>query len=223
VIAGSGGKGVSFDGLVSRAFNRPISRRAAALLAHTPVSPNQVTIVSTLIALAAGLLLWAGHNVWAGLCIHASSVVDGVDGDLARRTGRTSRFGGVLDAVLDRYADAAIIAGMAWWALHHEGYPGSALVGIAALTGAFSVSYSRARAEASAGIPLSPGFFGLASRDVRLFLAAIGCVVGQVYATLVLIAVLSNATVLWRLLYLRRELSAVHPADHDPDLTTTAN
>ena len=197
-------KPAALDGLVSRHFSRPLSRPAARLLAHTPVTPNQVTVVSTLIAVAAAWLLVAGHNVPAGVAVHISSVVDGVDGDLARATGRSSRFGAILDAVLDRYADAAIFGGMAWWASKHEGYPAPLLLGLVALTGAFAISYSRARAEASAGVKLDGGFLGVASRDVRLFAAAIGCVLGQVYWTLALIALVTHANVLWRLVYLRR-------------------
>lgn len=194
------------DGFVSRCLNRPISRPVARVLARTPVTPNQVTVVSTLIALLAGWLLVGGHNVWAGLAAHASSVVDGVDGDLARAAGRSSRFGAVFDAVLDRYADAAIFGAMTWWAYRHEGYPAALLVGLAALTGAFAVSYTRARAEASAGITLTDGWLGIATRDVRLLIAALGCVTDQLYAALLLIAVLTNLTVLARLLRLRRAL-----------------
>ena len=74
-----------------------------------------------------------------------------------------------------------------------------------ALAGALSVSYSRARIEAS--MPDAPAnldaVFGLASRDVRLLVAAVGTVAGQCYWTLVLLAALSGLTVAWRLFYLR--------------------
>ncbi|HLZ69810.1 MAG TPA: CDP-alcohol phosphatidyltransferase family protein [Dehalococcoidia bacterium] len=197
-------KPASLDGLVSRWLNRPLSRPTARLLAHTSVTPNQITLLSALIAGVAGLLLAAGHNVWGGIAIHISSVVDGVDGDLARLSGRSSRFGAVLDAVLDRYADAAIFGGMAWWAYRHEGFPAALLLGLVALTGAFAVSYSRARIEASAGLKTAGELLGLGSRDVRLLLAALGCVLGQVWPALALVAVLSHATVLWRLIRLAR-------------------
>ena len=80
-----------------------------------------------------------------------ASVVDGVDGDLARLKRATSAFGAFFDAVLDRYADAGIIAGMAVWAWRHESYPATGLVGLLALLGALMISYSAARAEASTG------------------------------------------------------------------------
>jgi phosphatidylglycerophosphate synthase len=93
---------------------------------------------------------------------------------------------------------------MAWWAFRHEQHPAPLLIGLLALTGAFAVSYSRARAEASTGEPLTAGVLGLASRDVRLLILAIGCLTGRIYGALLLIAVAANLTVALRLLYLRK-------------------
>lgn len=201
-------KPASLDGLVSRYLNRPLSRPVARLLQHTPVTPNAVTLASLLIAFGAGWLLYLGHNVWAALAIHVSSVVDGVDGDLARLTGKGSRFGAVFDAVLDRYADGAIIGGAAWWAFQHESYPAPALVGLIALVGAFAVSYSRARMEASAGFAPQGFLLGVGTRDVRLLLLTVGLLLGQAWWTLMVVAVVAHATVLSRIwaLYRRQEL-----------------
>ena len=66
-----------------------------------------------------------------------------------------------------------------------------------------SGEYSRARIEASLTRAPSDGLFGIASRDVRSLLAAIGLISGQAYWTLVVLAVLSGGTIGWRLLYLR--------------------
>ena len=201
-------KPASLDGLVSRYLNRPLSRPIARLLQHTPVTPNAVTLASLLIAFGAGWLLVLGHNVWAAIAAHVSSVVDGVDGDLARLTGKGSRFGAVFDAVLDRYADGAIIGGAAWWAYKHESYPATALVGLVALVGAFAVSYSRARIEASAGFAPAGFLLGLGTRDVRLLILTVGLLIGQAWWSLVVVAVAAHATVLWRLaaLYQRTDM-----------------
>jgi len=187
------------DGLVSRYLNRPLSRPLARLLVHTPATPNQVTLLSFVFALAAGWLLTLGHNVWGGLAVHVSSVIDGVDGDLARLTGRSSRFGAVFDAVLDRYADTALIGGATWWAYQHERWPAAVIVGLCALVGAYAVSYSRARIEASGGRTF---LLGLGTRDVRLFVLALGLIAGQAWWALLVIAVVANATVITRLIAL---------------------
>ena len=200
---------MSYDGLVSRHLNRRVSRPIAAALAATPATPNQLTIVATLVAFGAGLLVGFGQAIAGGILIQVSSIVDGVDGDLARRKGMATRFGAVFDAVLDRYADFAIYAGMTVYAVREQdkGETG-ALVGLLALTGALLVSYSRARIEASTRVALSDGLLAFASRDVRLLVAAIGMVAGQAFWTLVVLAAVSLVTVAWRLFALRRALES---------------
>lgn len=191
----------SLEGPVSRYLNRRLSEPLARLLAPTPVTPNQVSVISLLVALGALAAFALGQPIAAGLLIQTSSVVDGVDGDLARRQGRVSRFGAVFDAVLDRHADAAIVGGMTWWAWSHPELSGPQpfVVGLAALTGFLLVSYSRARLETEGYRGLLRGGALLASRDVRLLLAAVGSVIGQTYWTLVVLGTMSFLVVGWRL------------------------
>jgi phosphatidylglycerophosphate synthase len=193
----------SLDGPVSRYLNRRVSVPVAAALARTPATPNEVSVLALLVACAAALLLAAGRNVEAALLIQASSIVDGVDGDLARAKGMATRFGGLFDAVLDRYADAAIAAGMALWASRHEGWPAPAAVGFAAAVGFLLVSYSRARLETEGGRDVASGLLGVASRDVRLLALAVGAAIGQCWWALVMVGGLSYATVAWRLVRFR--------------------
>jgi phosphatidylglycerophosphate synthase len=194
---------VGYDGLVSRHLNRRFSRPAARALAPTPVTPNAVTVFTLLVAAAAAAATAAGWNIAGGIAIQAASVIDGVDGELARLKGLATRLGAVLDAVTDRYADALILGGMTIYAARFEDWPRPEVVGAAALGAALIVSYSRARIEASLALAPSDGLFGLASRDVRLLIAAAGTVAGQCYWTLAALAAASTLTVLWRLVYLR--------------------
>ncbi|GMV85725.1 MAG: hypothetical protein AMXMBFR80_15800 [Dehalococcoidia bacterium] len=154
----------------------------------------------------------AGWNIAGGIAIQAVSVIDGVDGELARLRDRATRFGGVFDAVTDRYADAIILAGMTVYAVRFEDHPRPEFVGALALGAALIVSYSRARIEADLPDIAASGnldsIFGLASRDVRLLAAAIGTVLGQCYWTLIILAAVSGLTIAWRLLYLRLTVGA---------------
>lgn len=195
---------MAYDGPVSRALNRRLSRPLARLSARAGLSPDQVTALSVAAALAVPLLFLADRPRLAGAAIQAASIADGVDGDLARLTGHSTRFGAVLDAVTDRYADAAILAGMTYWSARHERKPATVLIGLGALVGSLMVSYSRARAEAEAGVPLDSAIRGYASRDVRLLIAATGSSMRRVYVTLLALAMLTNASVVWRLARLRR-------------------
>jgi phosphatidylglycerophosphate synthase len=198
---------MTYDGLVSRYLNRPLSRPVARGLRPTPLTPNQVTTFTLLLAIATGAMIAAGWNIAGGIAIQAVSVIDGVDGEIARLKDRATRFGSVFDAVTDRYADAIILAGMTIYAVRFEDHPRPEFVGALALGAALIVSYSRARIEADLPDVAASGnldsVFGLASRDVRLLVAAIGTVLGQCYWTLVVLAVVSGLTIAWRLLYLR--------------------
>lgn len=194
---------MSYDGLVSRHFNRRLSRPAARALQATPATPNAVTLFTLFLAAATAAMLSMGWNIAGGIGIQAVSVVDGVDGELARLKNMSTKLGHVLDAVADRYADALILGGMTVYAARFEDLPRPEVVGMLALAGALSVSYSRARIEASLEIAPADGLFGFASRDARSLVAAVAAVLGQAYWGLVAIAVASAATVVWRLIYLR--------------------
>jgi phosphatidylglycerophosphate synthase len=194
------------DGLVSRYLNRKISRPITRLLAPTGITPNQVTFISFFIALLASAAFVLGSHVLGGLLAQFSSIVDGVDGEIARLKGLASPFGAFYDAVLDRYADAAIILGMILWAVRFESWPGTWPLGLLALLGSLMVSYSAARSEASTGVRFDRGLSSFSSRDVRLFIVMLGSLVGQVYWTLVLLAVLANVVVVHRIWFVARSL-----------------
>jgi phosphatidylglycerophosphate synthase len=145
-----------------------------------------------------------GNNIIAGLLVQLSSIVDGIDGSLARLKGMTSEFGGFLDSVVDRYADIFIVLGLTLWSLSHEPYASIWLAGMLAITGIICISYTRARISPHHRHLFDKGFKSLASRDIRLFLIMLGAVIGQAYFCLIVIAVLTNVVVFYRLIYMYR-------------------
>lgn len=192
-----------WDGLISQHINRKISCRTARLLAnYTKATPNQVTIASFLTGLTAGMV-FIFQPLIGGLLAQTSSILDGVDGDLAFLTRQTSVFGGFMDSVLDRYADAAIIIGMIYYASSKHGVALSTSVGFAALIGSLLVSYTRAKAKGDIGIVFKSGLTGYAAnRDVRLFIIMLGGIIDQVFATLFVLATLTNLVVIVRACHL---------------------
>jgi phosphatidylglycerophosphate synthase len=97
------------------AFDQRIARRAAAMLARTPASPNGVTAASIVVGLTAALLLARG-DAWihlGGALFMVAVWMDHVDGELARQTGRTSTFGHYFDhaAAMTNYVSGFVGAG----------------------------------------------------------------------------------------------------------------
>jgi len=195
-----------YDGYISKHINRKMSEPMARLLAKTKVTPNQMTWAAFGIALLSFVSFILGHNIIAGILVQLSSIVDGIDGSLARLKGMTSEFGGFLDSVLDRYADILIVLGLTLWSLAHETYSGIWLAGLLAITGTICISYTRARISPNHRHLFDKGFKSLASRDIRLFLIMLGAVIGQAYFCLIVIAVLTNVVVFYRLIYMYRYL-----------------
>lgn len=197
----------AYDGFVSRYLNRRISRPISNLLAHTPVTPNQVSFISLAIALASCVAFVYGQNIVGALLAQLSSITDGVDGDLARAKNMTSSFGGYMDSVLDRYADASIILGVSiWtWAQHENLYVFP--VAFLALSGSIIISYTRSQVRNVSPNIFDKGILSIASRDVRLFLIMVFCLLGQSFATLVIIACLTNIVVVLRVLRMNSVLN----------------
>lgn len=151
-------------GLYGR-FLTPLAR----LLLAVRVAPSAVTVVGTLGVVVAALMLLPRGAFVAGFAVIAVFLLgDGLDGTMARLSGRESRFGAFLDSTLDRLADAAVFAGLAVWGASHD----RAILWLAlgCLAFGFLVSYARARAEVE-GWDVSVGLF---ERTDRLVVTLLG-------------------------------------------------
>src|SRR3569623_119491 len=108
--------GKASDGLISRWLNRPTSRAISALLLrYTGAKPVHATLGTAALALAmfAALLFGGGAGLVAGgLLFHAASVFDGVDGEIARATWRSSRAGASFDSAVDVAANLLFVLGL---------------------------------------------------------------------------------------------------------------
>jgi len=195
-----------YDGYISKYVNRKASEPMARLLAKTKLTPNQMSWAAFGIALLSFVSFIFGQNIIGGLLVQLSSIVDGVDGSLARIKGIASTFGSFLDSVLDRYADILIVLGLTLWSLSRETYPGIWLAGFLAIAGTICISYTRARIGSNHRHLFDKGLKSLASRDIRLFLIMLGAVTGQAYFCLIVIAALTNLVVFYRLIYVYRYL-----------------
>jgi phosphatidylglycerophosphate synthase len=102
----------SADGIVDRFFNRPFGRYLSKILVRAPFSPNQVSIVSTLVGILSGWFFARGYFISGALLLQFSAIIDCVDGDLARVLYKESRLGKWLDLVGDQFVHIAVFAGI---------------------------------------------------------------------------------------------------------------
>jgi CDP-diacylglycerol--glycerol-3-phosphate 3-phosphatidyltransferase len=127
-----------------------------------------------------------------------------VDGEVARRTNRVTKFGAFFDSVIDRYSDVLLLLGLIAWYARINRLQYVWLTGLC-LIGSVLTSYTRARAESL--IPACK--VGFLERPERIVLLVIGALWDRMAAALWVMAILSNWTVSQRIWYTWRELSAM--------------
>jgi phosphatidylglycerophosphate synthase len=123
------------DGLVSRTLNRPVSIAVSSVVASTPMTPNQMSVLSFVIALAGAALMAMQWFVTGAFVMHVASVLDGCDGEIARLKYQSSKLGGWLDTVFDDVSNNvfALAAGVGVCLKHDGSAVGIALLAWAAL------------------------------------------------------------------------------------------
>lgn len=140
-------------------------------LARNNVSPNSITTVGTVLTIVAGIVYGTGHIMTAGWIMASTAFFDVLDGEVARRSGRSTVFGAFYDSTLDRVADGALLGGLTVFyatnAVHHNTY--MVVVCLICIVGTFIISYTRARAEAL-GIDAKVGMMQRPERIILLSL-----------------------------------------------------
>ena len=195
---------------------RRLATRSIGGLARTRVTPNALTAAGvTLCAVAAVLVYFEYRNeflfFWLGAVVFVvGSVLDILDGALARQSGKGTPFGAFLDSTLDRVSEVFVLGAIAL-VFARDGRTVSLAFAIAAIAGSLLVSYTRARAEA---IGLK-GDVGIGSRAERVVVITTGLVLapwGVLRWAIFVLAVTAWFTVAQRMLSVRRQL---REASHD--------
>jgi CDP-diacylglycerol---glycerol-3-phosphate 3-phosphatidyltransferase len=195
-------------------FTRLLTPTARALLA-LGISPDAVTLVGTLGVMVGALAFYPrGSFFWGTVVITAFVFSDTIDGIMARLRGRSSTWGASLDSTLDRFGDAAIFSGLVlYYAIHPRESWATAFVclALACLVLGQLVSYARARAE-GLGMTAAVGIAERADRLVAVLLTTglvgLGLPPVVLLVVLALLAVASLATVVQRILVVRRQAFA---------------
>ncbi|HEY1758566.1 MAG TPA: CDP-alcohol phosphatidyltransferase family protein [Bryobacteraceae bacterium] len=201
---------MTFTGAIGLACNKVILQIVRGL-ALSRIHPNVLTFLGLLINVGAAWLLAVGQFRWAGAVIIGAGLFDMVDGRVARETNRVTRFGGFFDSVLDRYSDLGLLVGLLVWygSINRSSY---VVLTAVAMMGSVMVSYTRARAENS--IPTCK--VGFMERPERVVLMIIGALFNKEAQVLWVIAVLSNLTVIHRMIFTWQEAKRLEEAQLRP-------
>lgn len=185
------------DGLVSRTLNRPVSQFCSRLLLTSPsVRPIHATLAAALVgvAMAVSLFLAGLPGLYAGAVLfQLASMIDGVDGEIARATFRSSKLGATLDTASDAATNFAFIGGVAFNLWQRGESPGAeaGFVGLACLVTGLTLLGARSMAS---GGPLS---FDALKHEARArrsrIVQALGTLVSRdVYALLLALMILAG-------------------------------
>jgi CDP-diacylglycerol---glycerol-3-phosphate 3-phosphatidyltransferase len=181
--------------------------RIVRWLALSRIHPNVLTFIGLLINIWAAWLFSQGSFRWAGVVVIGAGLFDMVDGRVARATSQVTRFGGFFDSVVDRYSDLALFMGLLVYYASINRFFYIVLTAIV-MTGCVLVSYARARAECT--IPKCK--VGFLERPERIVLIIIGALFDRMAAVLWVTAILSNLTVIHRMIYTYQEARRLEDA-----------
>src|SRR5262244_4183023 len=203
---------MTFTGGIGKFFGAIINR-IVRWLALSKIHPNALTFIGLVINIWAAWLFAQGKFRWAGVVVIGAGLFDMVDGRVARATSQVTKFGGFFDSVIDRYSDLALFMGLLVYYASINRFFYIVLTAIV-MTGSVMVSYTRARAENT--IPKCK--VGFLERPERVVLIIIGALFNRMPHVLWVIAVLSNVTVIHRMIYTWRETKQLEDAQRGKGL-----
>ena len=193
-------------GAVRSYFEEP----GARLFQAVGLTPNAITLLGFAVCVVSACLVASGWLLWGGVAFLVGSILDLMDGALARLTGRETPFGALLDSVFDRLGEAALFVGLGIYALragHSDEYRAFFITALLlALIFSQGVSYLRARGEGLGVFTRA----GLMTRTERVILLGIGLLLGWIpwllFGILVLMAAVSCFTLFQRMFTIRNML-----------------
>ncbi|NPA86527.1 MAG: CDP-alcohol phosphatidyltransferase family protein [Candidatus Diapherotrites archaeon] len=183
-----------------RKYSEPVMRRIARHFSYLP--PNFVTLLSILVAIGAAYMFAQQRWFAGGILALVASFLDALDGAIARLTGKTSKWGSYLDAVVDRYVEGILFFGIG---LGTGLWPWVYL----AMLGALLISYAKARAAMETEVD-NINWPDLMERAERLIMVSVLFPVAAFYGyaeeILILMVVLFHFTAIQRILRVYRML-----------------
>jgi CDP-diacylglycerol---glycerol-3-phosphate 3-phosphatidyltransferase len=199
-------------------FSRRIQQQARFLVTllikpfvRLSITPNSLTVIGLLLSVLTAVVIALGYLMAGGVLVLFAGIFDMFDGAMARVNNTATTFGAFFDSTLDRYSESIILLGLLVHALQRPGlhdivWPFAheqswmIILIFIAVVGSLMVSYTKARAE-GLGLECKTG---LLARPERVVILAFGLLSGTSIWALILLAVLSQATAIERINYVRQ-------------------
>lgn len=197
------------DGMISKRFNRRVSTFISRYLVNTPITPNIISSLILFLAIPTFFLLSTGMYPWiilGGFLIQFMSILDGVDGEIARMKFKESGWGGFLDANLDKYVDTAAISGMALGYLKVTGNYWIIPISLFLIFGLGLDGYMPNKFQVMTGKRLNFHILKFVNikRDVRLLILSLGAVFNLILPAFLILLVFYHFKVVIRLISAKR-------------------
>jgi len=205
---------------------RRVARRVARTLLRPigNINPNAVTYLGTILNGVAAVLAFHESYLAASIVFLVGSLMDALDGAIAKVTGQVSAFGGFLDSTLDRVSEGLVVGGIGLMFANEGGHLWPVAACYVAIGASFLVSYTRAKAE-TLGVQAKGG---LASRVERVVVITAGLLFSTWWSPAIEIAVYVLAvtavlTVIQRVMHVKKALPGGHkpPRERSPRRSTT--
>ena len=185
-------------------------------LGRTRVTPTALSVAGVLLGIAAAVLVYFEYVHWSFFLIGSAlfllgAILDILDGALARTSDRATPFGGFFDSTVDRIGELFMLGAIAL-VLMRDGSEWGVALTIAAIGGSFLVSYSRAKAEIL-GLQADVGFGSRTERVAIICLGLAFAPLGSLPWTMLALGIATWATVVQRVLSVRRQLITRAEAD----------
>ncbi len=186
-------------------------------LAFGGVNPNILTVIGVTINVGCGVLFGFGEFFWAGIVLIVANLFDMLDGNVARLSGRVTRFGGFLDSSLDRLSDMVAFLGI--MIFYASNTPDHSLLNVTlagiGMIGSVMVSYTTARSEGF-GVKANVGFLQRPERVVLLIIGSLSTIqnsntffANRMPQVLWVLAIGSFWTFIHRMFYIWKELKRI--------------
>lgn len=202
------------DGIVAKSFNRKISGLITKLfLIKTPITPNIITFSTLILVIPTFLLLAKGVYPWiflGGLLIQFLSILDGCDGEIARLKLLKTKWGAFFDTIIDRYVDIIIIFGMiyGYWSITRN--ETIWVIGFFVVSSLILDIFTSREIKMVTRKKIKWPILNV-RRDTRLLILSLGAITNQTFLTMVILLLILNFKIIFRLVFTRKMTSTVFP------------